>query len=71
MKTKKIPDLKKCSCGHPPQIIRGTHNILEKKIFSVACKNEQCKSKPKTEDCFTLREAKKQWNTDFVTDYLF
>jgi hypothetical protein len=67
----KKKDLNNCTCGKYPEIIKGKHNILEKIIFSVGCKNKNCKAQPKTEDCLTLRHAKEQWNKNIVTDSLF
>ena len=67
----KNKNLNKCVCGKVPEIIKSKHNLLEKVVFSIICKNPRCETHPKTEDCFTLRMAKKQWNNNIITDSLF
>ena len=63
--------LKNCVCGKQPAIEKGRHNLHEKNVFMVLCKNPKCKSQPKTEDCLTIRGAMTQWENNVTTDSLF
>jgi hypothetical protein len=57
-------------CHKQPYLIKGTHNILHKKVFRVECVNALC-TNPSTENVFTARHAKELWNNKVTTDCMF
>jgi len=70
-KTPASKKLKKCTCGKLPEVITGKHFEKELKMFSVECRNPQCKEKPKTADYKTQAKARAAWNAGLFTASMF
>jgi hypothetical protein len=68
---KKNNDLKKCSCGEYPSIVKGKHALTEEIKYSIACENPKCPTSPATDRSATLRSVKKAWNLGLITNHLF
>ena len=71
-KTTNKAEIRRCPhCKNLPTLIKDKHNLLQKTIWAITCKNPKCRHQPATADVFTKNEAIKQWNNGFVTSSLF